>query len=312
MNHPKQIQNYKVTRVLGNGSMGVVYLAERNDGEFHKKVAIKFIRVDRHNSQDTIARFKSEQKILAALEHENIARLIDAGYDEQTDSPFLIMEYVDGLPISEYCKSKQLSIPDRLKLFGQVCNALEYAHQNLVIHRDIKPSNILVNSEGLVKVLDFGIAKILDESQDLDLTQLSHTPFTPKYASPEQVCNQHLTTASDVFSFGVLLFELLTDCPMYRHTTSNYELAKMIQEEDPSNPSTVVKSLTSFDDTVIDEAENNSQVLQQRVKQLSKQLKGDLDKITLSKRYKKTPVIGMRRLVSFKKISNGMLKAFPF
>ena len=202
---------YKIIGEIGRGGMGVVYLAERDDEQFTKRVAIKLIK----RGMDTDAvlrRFRNERQILAQLEHPNIARLLDGGTTED-DLPYFVMEYVEGATLTRYCDDRLLSTDDRLKLFRQICAAIQYAHQNLVIHRDIKPVNILVTSEGLPKLLDFGIAKLLHPDTAQPQTEITATALrvmTPEYASPEQIRGETISTATDVYSLGVLLYELLT------------------------------------------------------------------------------------------------------
>ncbi|MBL8178274.1 MAG: serine/threonine protein kinase, partial [Bryobacterales bacterium] len=197
---------YRILRPIGEGGMGVVYLGERDDGEFHHHVAIKFVQ----GGDDVVARFRQERQILARLVHPNIARLLDGGITPD-GHPFMVMDYFPGQPITEYCLSGNLPIRQRLALFRKACEAIEYAHRSLVIHRDVKPSNILVNEEGEVKLLDFGIAKLLEPGPDsAALTMTGMRFFTPDYASPEQIRGDGVTTATDVYSLGAVLYEMLT------------------------------------------------------------------------------------------------------
>ncbi|MEM7281955.1 MAG: serine/threonine-protein kinase [Pseudomonadota bacterium] len=200
------VGRYRVIKNLGEGGMGSVYLGERIDEDFEQRVAIKVL-ASRHPTPEIVKRFRSERQILANLEHPNIARLIDGG-ETQNGLPFLVMEYVSGTEIDDYCDADGLSIRQRLKLFRQVCRAVEYAHRNLVVHRDIKPSNILVTEDGVPKLLDFGIARLLDTSSS-DRPETLYA-LTPDYASPEHVLGKRVTTSSDIYSLGVLLYELLT------------------------------------------------------------------------------------------------------
>ena len=230
-----RIGAYKVVREIGHGGMGTVYLAERDDEHYHQQVAIKLINPGLGG--DIIRRrFRNEMQILADLNHPNIARLFDGG--ETADGvPYLMMEYVDGTPINAYCNDHNLSTEQRLKLFCTVCDAVQYAHQHLVIHRDIKPGNILVTSEGVPKLVDFGIAKLLGGTADTAATAM---PFmTPEYASPEQVRGASVTTATDVYSLGVVLYELLSGRLPYRFKSRvPHEVAQAICEQDPERPST--------------------------------------------------------------------------
>jgi tetratricopeptide (TPR) repeat protein len=194
---------YRIVRQLGRGGMGTVFLATREDADFEQRVAIKLVR----GGENLVQRFRQERQILASLEHPNIARLIDGG--TTTDGlPYLVMEYVDGTAIDSYCRAYAQSIPEKLRLFLQLCDAVEHAHRALIIHRDIKPANVLVTAEGVPKLLDFGIAKLTSTGEHLDAT--ATRIWTPQYASPEQLLGRVVTTATDVYSLGVLLFELLS------------------------------------------------------------------------------------------------------
>src|SRR5437762_2150810 len=259
------IGSYRIVRELGRGGMGTVYLAERADEKYKKRVAIKLIK--RGMDTDAVLRhFRNERQILAGFDHPNIARLFDGGTTDD-GLPYFVMEYVEGLPINEYCAAYKISLVDRLKLFREVCAAVSYAHRHTVIHRDIKMSNILVTSEGTPKLLDFGIAKILQpgiESEAL-MTMTGVRPMTPEYASPEQVRGEPVTTASDVYSLGVVLYELLTGRLPYHFTSrSPSDVAREITNTEPPRPSTVVSN-------------NNqqSEITNQKF------LRGDLDNIVL-------------------------------
>jgi len=195
---------YRVVRQLGHGGMGTVFLAVREDAEFEQRVAIKLVRRGA-GGESLRQRFRQERQILAALEHPNIARLLDGG-TTSGGVPYLVMEYVEGTPIDDYCREHDLPIDARLRLFLQLCDAVQYAHRGLVIHRDIKPANVLVTEDGIPKLLDFGIAKLTSAQTNATVTRL----MTPDYASPEQLAGKLVTTATDVYSLGLLLFELLT------------------------------------------------------------------------------------------------------
>ncbi|MBA2645394.1 MAG: serine/threonine protein kinase, partial [Pyrinomonadaceae bacterium] len=207
----RRIGSYRMVREIGRGGMGAVYLAVRADDEYRKRVAIKLVK----RGMDTdfiLRRFRNERQILASLDHQNIAHLLDGGTTDD-NLPYFVMEYIQGLPIDRYCDNARLPLAERLRLFRQVCAAVHYAHQNLIIHRDIKPSNILVTTDGMPKLLDFGIAKILNPEIALDTIDPTLTAMrmmTPKYASPEQLRGAAATNLSDVYSLGVLLYELLT------------------------------------------------------------------------------------------------------
>ncbi len=202
----RTINHYRVVREIGHGGMGLVLLATRDDDQFKKRVAIKILRRGM-DTEDLLRRFRNERQILASLEHPNIARLIDGGMTED-GLPFFVMEYIEGEPLDKYADEHKLSTNERLQLFRTVCAAVQHAHQNLVVHRDLKPSNILVTSAGEPKLLDFGIAKLLNP----ELTAHTIAPtatfvrlMTPEYASPEQIRGKNITTVSDVYSLGVLL-----------------------------------------------------------------------------------------------------------
>ncbi len=228
---------YQLLEEIGEGGMGSVYRAARADGQYEKQVAVKLVRAG-HDTASVLERFRHERQILASLDHPNIARLLDGGTTDD-GIPYLVMEVIEGIPIDEYCNQHSLSISQRLELFRQICSAVQYAHQRLVIHRDIKPGNILVTSAGTPKLLDFGIAKIFDPSSASEAT-LVH-PLTPEYASPEQIRGEPITTATDVYSLGVVLYRLLTGQSPYRvETRSPAELARAITETEPLRPSTVV------------------------------------------------------------------------
>jgi serine/threonine-protein kinase len=207
---------YRLIRELGRGGMGVVWLGERADGLLKRAVAIKLPHAAVYGCH-FIERFQRERQILAGLAHPHIGRLYDAGITELGE-PFLAMEYIEGTELITYCSSRQMGVRERLKLFLQVLSAVHYANARLVIHRDLKPSNILVTADGQVKLLDFGIAKLIleGESDETELTQKGGRPLTPRYASPEQIAGGPISIASDVYSLGVVLFELLTEARPYK------------------------------------------------------------------------------------------------
>ena len=210
----KRLGKFDILRQLGRGGMGVVYLAQRRDGEFEQQVAIKVIHPG-HDDLELRRRFHQERRILARLVHPGIARLYDGGTTD-TGQPYFVMEYVEGRPIDRFCQEEGLGLDERLDLFLQVGEAVDFAHRNLIIHRDLKPSNILVTADGTPKLLDFGIAKLLDPgAEDLQTTRREDRRLTPEFASPEQILGQPVTTASDVYSLGVLLYRLLSGSPPY-------------------------------------------------------------------------------------------------
>ena len=232
----RRLGAYRVIRELGRGGMATVYLAERADELYQKKVAIKLL--DRAwSGAETEIRFQQERRILARLDHANIACLLDAGTSKE-GLPYLVMEYVEGQPIHHYCGERSLTVSARLRLFIEVCGAVASAHRNLVIHRDLKPSNILVTPAGQPKLLDFGIAKLLESNEWRTLT--GHQRMTPQYASPEQICGAAVTTVSDVYSLGVLLYQMLTDRLPYRtDALTPLQLGRAVVEDEPLRPRTL-------------------------------------------------------------------------
>lgn len=237
----KQIGKYKLSKLLGEGGMGAVFLADRTDGEFEQQVAVKLLKQG-FVSKVALSRFISERRILARLHHRFIAQLIDGGTTEE-GMPYLIMEYVEGLPLLDYCSEKNLGLRERLEIFQNICSAVQYAHQHLVIHRDLKPSNILVTEDGSPKLLDFGISKLVSPDEDTLQTQTEFRALTPAYASPEQIRGEPISTASDVYSLGVILYELLTGKRPYDTDSKNFsQIIKMISEDEPVRPSLVAHS----------------------------------------------------------------------
>lgn len=241
------IGNYKLVSVLGRGGAGTVYLGERADSQYSARVAVKVI--DQSAVANLGMRFRAERQILASLNHPNIARLLDAGETEE-GQPYLVMEYVEGAPLDRYCDTQQLDLRRRLTLFLDICAAVQYAHQNLVVHRDLKPANVLVNADGTPKLLDFGIAKLLNPADARELTELTRMNdrlLTPDYASPEQILGNTVTTASDIYSLGIVLYQLLTGLRPYvvSATASQLELERSICVADPLKPSAaVLRSMT--------------------------------------------------------------------
>ena len=227
---------YRLIRELGRGGMGVVYLADRADGQYRRRVAIKVLR-HASDADPLHKRFLAERQILAGLKHPHIAAMLDGGVTED-GRPYVVMELVDGQPITTFCDERRLDVEARLRLFMDVCSAVQHAHRSLVIHRDLKPANILVTTAGEVKLLDFGIAKIMDERLhpvEAPVTRMDVRVMTPEYASPEQVRGDALTTASDVYALGVLLYELLTGCRPYE--LGEGSLVDVVCETQPDRPS---------------------------------------------------------------------------
>jgi serine/threonine-protein kinase len=261
----RRIGHYRVEAKLGEGGMSTVYLAVRADDAYQQKVALKVLGYGRDRS-DLSARFRAERQILASLDHPGIARLLDGGTTEE-GRPYLVMEYIEGEAVDRYCDQQHLGIDARVDLFRQVCAAVQYAHQNLVVHRDIKPSNILVSADGVPRLLDFGIAKLLEGAEvpgAVEATMTGLRLMTPQYASPEQVEGGAITTATDVYSLGVLLYVLLTGHLPYRLSgTSSDALQRAVVEQDPDRPSTAVGARS------------------QRSHPLRRKLRGDLDNIVL-------------------------------
>ncbi len=287
-----RIGAYRLIRTLGEGGMGRVYLAARADDQYQQNVAIKVMRSSVGRSPGMLMRFRAERQILANLNHPNIARLLDGGLTPD-GLPYLVIEYVDGAPLDDYCGRANLSIDARLRLFRTICSAVEYAHGNLVVHRDIKPANILVASDGTPKLLDFGIAKLLDPSTESgdgpSVTRSTERLMTPEYASPEQICGQAVTTATDVYSLGTVLYELLTGRSPFRLTKSSpLETVRAICEDEPKRPSSVVDGRPAE----------------------SRKLKGDLDNIVL-KAMRKEPARRYASVAQFSEDVRRFLEGYP-
>lgn len=260
----QKIGNYKIIREIGRGGMGAIYLAERADGKFKRRVAVKMLKRE-FNTQSFRHNFNREKEILAALSHPGIASLIDAGTTDD-GIPYLVMEYIEGEAIDVFCRKNALSLNERLKLFNRVCDAVAFAHRNLIIHRDIKPSNILVTKNGVPKLLDFGISKLLDAGSGGEQTITNLGAMTPEYASPEQIRGESVTTATDVYSLGMVLFKILTEnFPYNFETPTSGNIFKEITESEPTLPSRRI--LNGTDGTVGTIS--------------SSELKGDLDNIVL-------------------------------
>ena len=257
----RRVGHYQVEAKLGEGGMSTVYLAVRADDAYQQKVALKVLGSGADRA-DLSARFRAERQILASLDHPGIARLLDGGTTDD-GRPYLVMEHIEGVPLDQYCEARHLGLDARIDLFRQVCAVVQYAHQRLVVHRDIKPSNILVDALGVPRLLDFGIAKLLEGAQlpgTIEATVTGQRLMTPQYASPEQIEGGPITTASDVYSLGVLLYVLLTGHLPYRLPgTSSDALQRAVVEQDPERPSSDAR----------------------RSPQLRRELRGDLDNIVL-------------------------------
>lgn len=290
---------YRLTELLSSGGMGDVYRAEREGGDFEHAVAVKLIR-DAVLTPQMKRRFHSERQVLARLEHPSITRLIDGGTDD-AGRPYLVMELVEGEAIDAYCDRHRLSIDDRVRVFLRVCEAVQFAHRNLVVHRDLKPANVLVDESGSPKLLDFGIAKLLgaDDALPAEATQTLQRALTPRYASPEQVRGLPITTATDVYSLGVILYELLTGHRPYELSNrSDWDRQRIICEQEPAPPSRAVCSLTGVASTTTScagaagetgDVDTNRAGLElvassrgERLDQLRRRMRGDLDNILMT------------------------------
>jgi len=282
----KRIGSYEILDEIAVGGMGAVYRAVRADGQYQQQVALKIVRSEL-GAEFTTSRFKNERQILASLNHLNIAKILDGGTTAE-GVLYLVMELVEGQRLEEYCDAHKLATTARLNLFLQICAAVQYAHQHLIIHRDIKPGNILVNAEEVPKLLDFGIAKILessDVSNQVEQTSSQFQLLTPEYASPEQVKGEPITTASDVYSLGVVLYELLTGCTPYSvpiHTP--HEISRAVCETEPERPSmAVLRKQLPASEGQGRSADDSSPIatLEGSPEKLSKRLSGDIDNIVL-------------------------------
>jgi len=276
---PRQIGPYRTVQEIGEGGMGTVFLAERSDGEFKQRVALKVIREESRGTE-ALDRFRRERQILARLDHPNIAHLLDGGVDER-GRPYFALELVEGIRITDYCDQNRLQLEQRIDLVITVAEAVQHAHQSLVVHRDIKPSNILVTPQGTVKLLDFGIAKVLDpatggEATDTDVTQTIHRRLTPQYASPEQLAGDPITTATDVFQLGLLLYELLAGGrPYMLEGLSPAKVEKALNSTSPQSPSTAFDGSAAAAQTQLSAARSSTP------DRLRRQLRGDLGNILL-------------------------------
>lgn len=301
----QRIGSYQIERVIGQGGSGTVALAVRKD-EFSQRVAIKILRRELVSNQTFIRRFEMERQLLSDLQHENIAGLVDGGCTE-TGQPYLVMEYVNGDRITEYCDQIHLNINARLRLFQTVCQAVSHAHRFGVIHRDIKPSNIMVSSHGVPKLVDFGIAKLVERKTDVSFQTVTidgELPMTPEYASPEQLKHEAIGTASDIYSLGIVLYEMLTGARPYDFTSrSLHEVVRVVCDEEPTAPSSALLSpsrrLRISEETTLPANEYDN-------RRRSAELRGDLDQIVL-KAMRKEPEL---RYASVDEFSNDIDRYF--
>ena len=303
----KKIGPYKILEEIGEGGMGSVYLGERSADEFTQKVAIKVVRGQLF-AKELIQRFHAERKILASLNHPYIAGLIDGGTTAD-GMPYLVMEYVDGVTVDRYCDDNQLNVKDRIKLIQQIAMAVHAAHQNLVVHRDLKPSNVLITQDGIPKLLDFGIAKLLTpthEEETGNTTVFGRQAMTPNYASPEQVLENKVTTASDVYTLGVLTYRLLTgERPYHIETSTHKAMVDSFESLTVPKPSLRLNTLQSQEEVLkIAEARSTTPT------KLTKQLSGDLDNI-LAKALHKDPARRYSSIANFSEDLDRYLSGLP-
>ncbi len=301
----RRIGPYEVLEEIGHGGMGTVYRAVRGDDDFQVRVAIKVIS---RGADDPLLldRFRAERQILAKLEHPNIARLLDGGATED-GLLYFVMEYVNGKSLTQYCDSKNLSVSERIQLVSRLCDAVAYAHRSLIVHRDLKPDNILVTDDGIPKLLDFGIARILESSAVGDTADQTVTlvrMITPAYASPEQIRGEPVGVASDIYALGVLLYELLTGRRPYRLEPVWGESARIICEQEPTRASVAVVSDTGEDTEQISRFRNTT------AEALRKRLSGDLDNI-LAVALRKDPSHRYRSVDQFQQDLENHLKGRP-
>jgi len=285
----ERVGAFKVVRTLGTGGMGAVFLGERIDADFRQQVALKLVRRG-FDSPELRDRFLRERRILARLEHPNVARLVDGGVTDE-GVPYFAMEFVDGVPLHAYTDDRRLTIEDRLQLFLQVCAGVEHAHRQLVVHRDLKPANVFVTGDGNVKLLDFGVAKLLEAEEAQELTRRTQRWLTPEYASPEQIRGEPATTACDVYALGVLLYELLTGHRPYGLArVAPHEINSVILERQPERPSTAVSKtetlVTGDGETRQVSPAEVASARQLAPDRLRRRLAGDLDTIVLKAMHK--------------------------
>lgn len=315
-NPPNEIADFRIIREIGRGGMGIVFEAVRE--KFNQRVALKVIKTGM-DYDIILSRFSDERKILASLSHPNIARFIDGGKTEN-GLPFYAMEFIEGTEIDEYCERENLSLEERLRIFLQVCDAVQYAHQNFIAHRDIKPNNILIDKDNTVKLLDFGIAKVLSNENTFDApgTVTEFRMMTPAYASPEQLSGENVGVQSDVYSLGVILYELLTGRNPFDFSGLRADEAiKLICDTDPPKPSSVISFERTTKETEIDSLttivsdEFEAKTSRNKDKPFdSKILKGDLDNIIL-KALQKSPARRYQTISNFSEDIRRYLSGLP-
>jgi len=277
----KHVGAYRIVSEAGQGGMAIVYRAERADSEYRKRVAIKMVKPG-HHREEIILRFRNERQTLAALDHPHIVKLFDGGTTEE-GWPYLVMDFVEGVPIDKYCDNRLLSIRKRVELFRNVCLAVDYAHRRQVIHRDLKPSNILIAEDGSPRLLDFGIAKLLNPEYRQDsFTTRTWLPMTPEFASPEQIRNEPVTPASDIYSLGVLLYEILSGHRPYRATSSSWaEVQRVVCETDPPKPSAAITRPADSEAGASELTDRLTRARGTTRDDLRRHLHGDLDAIVM-------------------------------
>lgn len=279
--HPERIGPYRIEGEIGGGGMGNVYAGIRDDGQVAQRVAIKVIRRGM-DSDEIVRRFRREQRVQGLMKHPNIAQMLDAG-TMPDGRPYIVMEHVEGQPIDVYCDKNELTIRQRLELFRRVCDAVAHAHGRLVVHRDLKPSNILVTPAGVPKLLDFGIAKLMDSNEDQALiTRPESRVMTPEYASPEQLFGDPVTIASDVYSLGVLLYELMTGVRPYAFEKYSHDEYERKLKTEPERPSTrVAKTVTVGAAGLTRDPDTIARARDTEPRSLRRQLDGDIDNIVV-------------------------------
>ncbi len=275
----RRVGRYRLEERLAAGGMGLVYRARRDDGVFEQQVAVKLIRAETATPAMR-ERFEFERRALGALQHPNIAKLFDGGTTEE-GTPYLVMELIHGSPIDTWCEEHRLPLRERLRLFVRVCRAVHFAHQSLVLHRDLKPGNVMIDRDGTPKLLDFGIARLLDDADEIARARTVTVArvLTPEYASPEQLRGESLTTASDVYSLGIVLYGLVTgQMPFRSDSRSAAEWERLVTEREPTRPSTALAARARADDTA---GERFAAACGSTLGRLSRELRGDLDRIVL-------------------------------